>query len=758
EYQHHFTTIIKQYEMAGFKVKFIHGDGEFHPMFNSIRGAFDAILNTANPGDHVPEAERNNRTIEERFRATFHRLPYTAWPKLMIRSLALQSVLYLNIFPAKGGISQHYSPHQILHLRHFDYEKHCKYEFGSYVTVNNPLTRTNTNDSRSLDAIYLRPTGNLQGGHTVMDLETGAQITRAKVTGVYPITPAVEKRVNTLGAREGFQDLYFKNRKGQFFPDTDWLAGVDYDENDENDEYEDANEEAPEDNDDNEDNDDDDADDNDEDDNDDDDNNDDDNDDADNADTEDEDDDQAEGSNQPRVNEVPPGVRRSTRAPKPVQRMNMAQLEVKHNLFTNINAEEKNTTYYDSHMTIVIARLIQFFNDMSFIQQAFSFGQQYMLQKGLKVFGQRGYDAAEAEIHQLHDRVCFKPVSVAKMTAEEKRKAMEALMFLTEKRPDLEGNTKVKGRMVYNGKPTREWLSREDSASPTVSTESLFLTAVIEAVEERDVMTADIPNAFIQAPMPEVREGEPRVMMKITGVLVDMLVSIDADLYGPFIVFDRGRKVLYVQVLLAIYGQLVASLRWFLTFSKDLEGIGFEFNPYDPCVANRMVNGSQQTILFHVDDLKSSHVDPAVNDEFAEWLQGKYGKHKKLEPQRGKQHEYLGMILDYTEKGKVKIDMRRYVADMIEDFPVKLRESDKSAYPASEDLFGQHQEDDTMLSKTMAEGYHSTVAKGLFLSKRSRPDIQPSIAYLSTRVKAPTQTDWKKLVKMMKFLNATRED
>ena len=438
--------------------------------------------------------------------------------------------------------------------------------------------------------------------------------------------------------------------------------------------------------------------------------------------------------------------------------MNMAQLEVKHNLFTSINAEEKNTTYYDSHMTIVIARLIQFFNDMSFIQQAFSFGQQYMLQKGLKVFGQRGYDAAEAEIHQLHDRVCFKPVSVATMTAEEKRKAMEALMFLTEKRPDLEGNTKVKGRMVYNGKPTREWLSREDSASPTVSTESLFLTAVIEAVEERDVMTADIPNAFIQAPMPEVREGEPRVMMKITGVLVDMLVSIDADLYGPFIVFDRGRKVLYVQVLLAIYGQLVASLRWFLTFSKDLEGIGFEFNPYDPCVANRMVNGSQQTILFHVDDLKSSHVDPAVNDEFAEWLQGKYGKHKKLEPQRGKQHEYLGMILDYTEKGKVKIDMRRYVADMIEDFPVKLRESDKSAYPASEDLFGQHQEDDTMLSKTMAEGYHSTVAKGLFLSKRSRPDIQPSIAYLSTRVKAPTQTDWKKLVKMMKFLNATRED
>ena len=79
------------------------------------------------------------------------------------------------------------------------------------------------------------------------------------------------------------------------------------------------------------------------------------------------------------------------------------------------------------------------------------------------------------------------------MTETEKKRAMEALMFLTEKRPDLEGNTKIKGQMVYNGKPTRAWLNKEDSASPTVSTESIFMTAVIEAEEERDVMTVDIP-------------------------------------------------------------------------------------------------------------------------------------------------------------------------------------------------------------------------------------------------------------------------
>ena len=62
-----------------------------------------------------------------------------------------------------------------------------------------------------------------------------------------------------------------------------------------------------------------------------------------------------------------------------------------------------------------------------------SFAQQYILQKGLKVFGDRGKKAAKSEIGQLHDRACFSPISIAQLTAVEHRKAMEALMLLTEK-------------------------------------------------------------------------------------------------------------------------------------------------------------------------------------------------------------------------------------------------------------------------------------------------------------------------------------
>ena len=64
--------------------------------------------------------------------------------------------------------------------------------------------------------------------------------------------------------------------------------------------------------------------------------------------------------------------------------------------------------------------------------------------------------------------------------------------------------------------------------SPTASTEGVMLTSVVDAKEEQDVMSADIPNAFIQAKMPKanIENGVERVIMKITGKLVDILIRI----------------------------------------------------------------------------------------------------------------------------------------------------------------------------------------------------------------------------------------
>jgi hypothetical protein len=112
---------------------------------------------------------------------------------------------------------------------------------------------------------------------------------------------------------------------------------------------------------------------------------------------------------------------------------------------------------------------------------------------------------------------------------------------------------------------------------------------VIEAKAERDVMTCDIPNAFIQAYLPKKEPGEDRVVMKITGVLVDMLVNINPESYGPAVILENRKRALFVEVLKAIYSMLEAALLLYKTFRKDLEDNGFIFNPYDPCVANNRV-------------------------------------------------------------------------------------------------------------------------------------------------------------------------
>jgi hypothetical protein len=120
-------------------------------------------------------------------------------------------------------------------------------------------------------------------------------------------------------------------------------------------------------------------------------------------------------------------------------------------------------------------------------------------------------------------------------------------------------------RIIY-----REWKSKEDSASPTAALESIMILAVIDAKEERDILSGDYPNAFIQTDMPKVNDGGERVIMKITGVLVNMLVQFIPELYGPHVVLEKGkvlyiivlnatgRKVLYVIVLKAINGMLDA--------------------------------------------------------------------------------------------------------------------------------------------------------------------------------------------------------
>jgi hypothetical protein len=107
-------------------------------------------------------------------------------------------------------------------------------------------------------------------------------------------------------------------------------------------------------------------------------------------------------------------------------------------------------------------------------------------------------------------------------------------------------------------------------------------------------------------------------------------------------------------------------------------------NPYDWCVANKMINGKQCTVLWHVDDLKISHVDAKVVTGVIKQIDDEFGQEAPITVTRGKVHDYLGMTLDYTKKGKVKILMLDYVMKMLADLPAEM--DGEAATPAANHL------------------------------------------------------------------------
>lgn len=78
--------------------------------------------------------------------------------------------------------------------------------------------------------------------------------------------------------------------------------------------------------------------------------------------------------------------------------------------------------------------------------------------------------------------------------------------------------------------------------------------------------------------------------MKIQGDVVEFLLQIAPQTYEDFVVFEKGKKTIYVVALSAIYGMLEASMLFYQKLKSDLEAIGFKFNPYEPCVCNRIKN------------------------------------------------------------------------------------------------------------------------------------------------------------------------
>ena len=110
--------------------------------------------------------------------------------------------------------------------------------------------------------------------------------------------------------------------------------------------------------------------------------------------------------------------------------------------------------------------------------------------------------------------------------------------------------------------------------------------------------------------------------------------------------------------------------------------MGFKLNDHDKCVANKVIEGTQCTIVWYVDDNKISHVNSKVVDQIIAEIEKRFGK---MTVKRGKEHVFVGMNISFIGDNKVKLTMKSYLEEAIQAFGEDV--SSGAATPASRNLF-----------------------------------------------------------------------
>ena len=142
----------------------------------------------------------------------------------------------------------------------------------------------------------------------------------------------------------------------------------------------------------------------------------------------------------------------------------------------------------------------------------------------------------------------------------------------------------------------------------------MLITATIDAYEGWDVDVVDTPGAFLSEYI------DKAVIMTLQGRPVELMVTTKPSIYKKHVTIERVQQVLHVSLQKEFYGCFRSALLLYKKLVKDLEYKGFMINNYDLCVANRTTNGKQMTIIWHVDDMKISHVDKKEVTKMIEWI------------------------------------------------------------------------------------------------------------------------------------------
>ena len=184
--------ILQIYRRNGFNVEMALMDGEFGHLRGEL-ASMGATLNETSRDEHMGDIERYIRTVKERIRAIYNTLPFNKILARLVVEMAKASVFWLNGMPLKDSFGNKLSPQTIITGQKLDYNRHCRFQFGDYVQTHEQYD--NSMNPRTVGALALCPTGNVQGSFYFMSVSTGRVLNRLHATPL-PMPDEVVDRIH----------------------------------------------------------------------------------------------------------------------------------------------------------------------------------------------------------------------------------------------------------------------------------------------------------------------------------------------------------------------------------------------------------------------------------------------------------------------------------------------------------------------------------------------------------------------------------
>ena len=233
--------------------------------------------------------------------------------------------------------------------------------------------------------------------------------------------------------------------------------------------------------------------------------------------------------------------------------------------------------------------------------------------------------------------------------------------------------------------------------------------------------------------------------MRLSKKIAQILVNNDPTLL-KYLMRD-GTMV--VRLLRALYGLKSASLEWYNLLSDTLRKHGFERSSMDTCLFIKRIGEDVCYVLVYVDDLLVCSSSEKLEKGVRDMLIQEFRDITEKDMSSGSL-SFLGMQIIDEPNGDITVNQAGYVAEVVKE--CKL--NDASDLPTGVDFMLSNDEDDAIGD---SEQFRSVLMKIMYLAVSTRVDILFPVVVLASRMSKPKVNDMKRLWKIIKYLNTTKE-